>query len=317
MKNRNVVLVIALVVLIGIYWFMKKSEPVVEADRPFVRADSAKVDLIRIEMPDETVELKKEDNTWWVTQPMRYPAAEKTVQSAIQKLNEMKRLSLITERPDRFADFQVTDSGATRVTIGQGSKTTTFVLGKAGPTMQTSYARMASSKEVWEIAGNHIGTFKRKSKDWRDKTITNVEMSAINKVVIEYPKQTINVTLVDTVWHVDAGKEQFDASKELVERLTRMIAKISAVDFADTLSKDAFNSAEAHIVANLTTGEIIDLRLIPKDKEGNQYFLRKDGAPADYVIYKSTASALMKKPEDFKAKAESTTAKSGKPKIQA
>lgn len=317
MKNRNVVLVIALVVLIGIYWFMKKSEPVVEADRPFVRADSSKVDLVRIEMPDETVELKKEDNTWWVTQPMRYPAAEKTVQTAIQKLKEMKKLSLITERPDRFADFQVTDTGATRVTIGQGSKTTTFVLGKAGPTMQTSYARLASSKEVWEIAGNHTGTFKRKSKDWRDKTITNVEMSAINKVVIEYPKQTINVTLVDTVWRVDAGKQQFDASKELVERLTRMIAKISAVDFADTLSKDAFNSAEVRIIAQLTTGETIDMRLVPKDKEGNQYFLRKEGAAADYVIYKSTASALMKKPDDFKPKAENTTAKSGKPKIQA
>jgi len=302
MKNRNVLLLAALVVLVGIYWLMRKSEPVVEADRPFISADSAKVDLIRVETPEETVEMKKEDNKWWVTQPMRYPAAEKTVEAAVQKLQQMKKLSLITEKSDRFADFQVSDSGATKVTIGQGNKTSTFVLGKAGPTMQTSYARLASSNEVWEIAGNHAGTFKRKAKDWRDKTITDVEMKSIDKVTIEYPQQTITLALSDTTWKVDAGKEQFEGSKDLVERLTRMISKISAVDFADTLSKDVFDHPEAHIVASLSTGETVDLKLVPKDAEGNQYYLRKDGATADYVIYKSTATALMKKPEDFKQK---------------
>ena len=36
---------------------------------------------------------------------------------------------------------------------------------------------------MWEIAGNHAGTFKRKAKDWRDKTITDVDMKSIEKVV--------------------------------------------------------------------------------------------------------------------------------------
>ena len=73
------------------------------------------------------------------------------------------------------------DSGATRVTIGEGNKSSTFLLGKAGPTMQTSYARLATSKEVWEIAGNHTGTFKKKSKDWRDKTITSFDEKGAEK----------------------------------------------------------------------------------------------------------------------------------------
>ena len=317
MKNRNLLLLVALVVLIGIYWMIQKNQPVVEADRPFVEADSAKINLLRIESPDETVELTKEGDKWWVTKPIRYPAAEKTVQTAVQKLKEMKRLTVVTERADRYGDFQVGDSAATRVTVGQGGKTTTFVLGKAGPSMQTSYARLENSKEVWEIAGNHAGTYKKKAKDWRDKTVTDVDMNTISKVVIEYPQQTVTLTLVDTVWKVDAGKEKFDGEKSLVERLTRMISKMNAVDFADTLAPNAFDKPEAHVVTTLTTGETIDFKLIAKDAEGNQYFLRKDGASSDFVIYKSTATALMKKSEDFKTKPEDGAAKAAKAKPHA
>ncbi len=304
MKSRNLLLIVALIVLIGVYWLMQKQTPVVEADRPFVSADSAKVDLLRVEAPDETVELTKEGDKWWLTKPLRYPAAERTVQTAIQKLQEMKKLSLITEKADRYNEFQVSDSGATLITVGQAGKTTTFVLGKSGPSMQTTYARMANSDEVWEIAGNHAGTFKKKAKDWRDKTITDVDMNTINKVVVEYPDQTITATLVDTVWKIDTGKEQFDAEKSLVERLTRMISKTNAVDFVDTLSANAFDHPAAHVVATTTEGETLDLKLIPKDEEKKQYIVRKAGASSDYTIYESTANALMKKPDDFKKKLE-------------
>jgi hypothetical protein len=317
MRNRNILLVGALIVLIGIYWFVKKSQPVVETDRPFVTADSAKVDLLRIESPDETVELAKEGDKWWVTKPVRYPAAERNVGTALQKLHEMKKLSMITEKDERYNEFQVSDSGATKVTIGQGGKTVTFLVGKSGPSMQTTYARMANSKEVWEIAGNHAGTFKRKSKEWRDKTITDMDMTAINKVVMQYPLQAVTASLVDTTWKIDDGKQSFEADKSLVERVTRMISKISAVDFADTLGPSAFDKPEAHVVATLNTGETVDLKLIPKDADGNQYFLRKDGASSDFVIYKSTATALMKKADDFKVKPEDLKDKTGKAKAKA
>jgi hypothetical protein len=243
-------------------------------------------------------------------------AVTAVVQTAIQKQQEMKNLSMVTERPDRYADFQVADSGATIVTIGQGGKNTSFLLGKPGPTLQTSYARQVASKEVWEIAGNHSGTFNRKAKEWRDMKITTVDMNAIQSVVLEYPSQSVRLSLADSVWKVDTGKEQFEASKDLAERLTRMISKFSAVDFADTLAPEAFDKPEAHIIATLNTGETIDLKLIPKDEAKSQYYVRKQGASSDFVIYKSTADALMKKPEDFKQK-DDQTSKEAKAKTHA
>ena len=79
--------------------------------------------------------------TWKLAQPVPYPAASKTVDAAVGKITAMKRLSLITEKPERFNEFQVGDSAGTKVTVSDGKKQTTFYVGKASSS-GNSYARL-------------------------------------------------------------------------------------------------------------------------------------------------------------------------------
>jgi hypothetical protein len=302
--KRSITLIVVLAVLLGIYWLVQSRRPVVSGARPFVEYDSAAVNLMRMETATDTVELRKEGEQWSLTVPLKFPAAQSTVQQAISRLREMEKLTLITSNTDRHSEFQLNDSLGVKVTIGQGNKLTTLYVGRTGPTGQTTYARLAGSGDVWEIGGNHASTFKRKAKDWRDKTITEFNLGDFRKITLRYPDQTLTLSLVDTAWKVDAGREQFDAANDLVERLTNLLARMSGVDFADTLSANAFDQPVFQLQAELAAGQTVDLKLIPKDADGNQYYLRKAGATADYVIYKSTANALMKKAEDFKPKAE-------------
>jgi hypothetical protein len=301
--KRSITLIIVLVVLLGIYWLVQSRRPVVSAARPFVEYDSAAVNMIRVETGTDTVELRKDGDQWNLVVPLKFPAAQRTVQQAVSRLRDMEKLSLITKNAGRQGEFQVNDSAGVEVTIGQGNKLTVFYLGRTGPTGQTTYARMANSNEVWEIGGNQAATFKRKAKDWRDKTVTEFNQGDIRKITLRYPDQMLTLSLVDTTWKVDAGREQFDSENDLVGRLTGLLSRMSAVDFADTLGPDAFDKPVFELQAELASGETVDLKLIPKDTEGNQYYLRKAGGLADYVIYKSTANALMKKAEDFKPKA--------------
>jgi hypothetical protein len=307
--KRSLTLIIVLAVLIGIYWLVQSRRPVVATDRPFVEFDSAAVNLLRMETATDTVELRKEGEQWNLLAPLKFPAAQKSVQQAVGKLREMKKLTLVTSNPDKQGEFQVDNASGVRLTIGQGNKTATIVIGKAGSTGQTSYARLADSKDIWEIGGSHAATFKRKAKDWRDKTITEIDKEAFKKFVLRYPDQTITVTRADTVWTVDTGKGQFAGSSDQVGRLTNLLSRMSCVDFADTLKADAFDKSALQLTAELTTGQTIDLKLIPKDAEASQYFVRKMGAPADYIIYKSTANVLMKRADDFKEKAEDSSDK--------
>jgi hypothetical protein len=301
--RKAVTLIIILVALLAVYWMVESDNSVVTTTQEFIEADSASITKMEIHSAQNDVVLVRESSGWFVEGEKQYPVDDRTLSLAITKFEQMTKKALISERPEKFADLQVDDSSGVKVTVTQGDKVTTLLLGKAGPTFQTSYARIAGSNEIWEISGNHRGSFDRKRDDWRDKKVCDYEMSDFNKFVLTYPDQSFSATLQDSVWHVKSGSNEFDADGKLIERLSRMASRISAVEFADTLAENAFDQPDFHMIADLASGESLDIKLI---KDGDEkYFLRKAEALSDFVIYKATAEALMKKPEDFVRKEES------------
>lgn len=304
--KRSLILLMILVALIGIYWAVQSSRPVAKADRPFVALDTAKVVMLRVESATDVVELSRRGAQWFVTAPLEFPATSRNVEQALGRLTEMKMLTLITNRAERFAEFQVDDETGVKVEASDGKTTAAFRLGKMGPTGGTCYARMEGSNDVWEISGNQTPSFKRAVKDWRDKTISEYDREDFLKFTVEFPGQSFTLTRQDTTWKAKSEAEEFDADKNQVSRLTGLLSRMSGVDFADTLSSGAFDSPACRIVAEFVTGETLDLRLIPRSDDDNQYFVRKAGALADYVIYKSTADVLIRKLSEYKPKPETS-----------
>ena len=300
--KRSVVLIIMLVVLIGIYLLVQsRKQNVVSANRPFVVVDSAAVSKLYVESATDTVQMEKQSDKWMVTKPINYPAADKTVAMALGRFREMEKLSLISSKPDRQAEFQVGAADGAKVVVTQGGKSVAFYVGKSGSTGGTSFARLDGSNDIWEVSGVYAPTFKRKAKDWRDKTITELEAANFRKFTISYPSygETFTVTLEDTTWRVDDGKRKYDAQKDIVGRVTNLLSRMSTIDFDDSLGPSYFDVPRCHFMAEMVDGSTVDLRILPKDAEGNQYYLRKAGAAADFVIYKSTAEVLMKHAGDF------------------
>jgi hypothetical protein len=312
--KKPLLLIVVLAALLGLYWLVQSKKPVVEADRPFVEVDSAKVVGLEITTGGELVVLSKEGDTWKVIKPLQFPAAQKTVQMALERFKQMKRLSLISEKAGRFREFQVDDSAGVKVRVSDGKKGTTFYLGKTSSTGNT-YARIDGTNEIWEVAGNQTGTFKKKARDWRDKTITELNQADFRKLNFRYPGtgKGMIATKLDTVWKVETPTETFTAFPGMVDRVTGLLSRMSAVDFADSLQPELWNKPVFDLIADMTDGTTINLKLIAKDADENQYYVRKAGAPTDYVIYKATANVLMKQPADFKEKPAGDAAGSKKP----
>jgi hypothetical protein len=295
--NRSLMLAGLLIVLFGVYWFVNKSEPVAQTNVPLVNADSASVSFMKIVTATDTVELRKEGDGWKVSGAKPYPANSQNVGRALQKFAQMTRKAVVTDKPDRYAEFEVDGAKGVQVVVTSGGKEQTLILGKPSPSMQTSYARVEGDKEVWEIGGNHASTFRRPRADWRDKTITTLPMDSIRKVTITFPTEQVVLSKVDTTWSGTMNGTPFTAAKSQIERVTRLLSKMSAVEFSDTLSDAAFSTPECTVLAEMSDGSSTELKLVKRDDK--QYFLRKSGALSDFVIYNSTAEVLMKKPDDL------------------
>lgn len=298
--KKPVLLLALLVVLLGIFWLVNRARThEVPAGQPFVQVDSAKVNKMQVTASGESVELVKEGDNWTMTRPVNYPAATKTVQSALGKFKDMTRLVIVTDRREDIRRYQVDDSAGTKVSVGDGKKNYVFYLGKISQ-VGNSYARMDGSNEVWEVAGNNSGTFKRKAKDWRDKTITEFTAADVKKVTLRYPDETLTVEKQDTLWSVSNGRVTFIGQKGPMDRMSNLVSRMQTVDFADTLPPNAFDAPAATITIETNSGSPIELKLIPADTTSSKYFLRKTGATADFIIYKATADVMMKRMDDFK-----------------
>lgn len=303
--NKTLVLGAVLLALIGIYVVVNQSEPVAKANVPIVEADSADVTALRIVTSTDTVDLRKEGDGWKILGAKVFPANTANIGRAVQKFAQMTKKAIVTEKPDRYSEFEVDGTKGVMVTVTAKGKESTLILGKAGPTMQTSYARLEGSKEVWEIGGNHASSFRRPSSDWRDKTITALPMDSIRVVQVKHDNVELVLSKQDTNWTSTENGVAFPGVKQQIERVTRMLARMNSVEFADTLTDATFANPTATVNVEMLDGSRTELKFVPRDDK--QFYVRRTGAMTDYVIYNSTAQVLLKRKEDLVDKPKPTS----------
>ena len=127
-------------------------------------------------------------------------------------------------------------------------------------------------------------------------------MDSIRKVSITQNGSTLILEKQDSLWNATENGVPFAATKQNVERVTRMLSRMNTVEFADTLTDATFATPKGAVIAEMMDGSRTELLLVPRDDK--QYFVRKIGALTDFVIYNSTADVLLKKKEDLIEKAK-------------
>ncbi len=298
--KRTLLLLVVFFLLIGALWLMRSTEPVAKKAKPFIEADSASVQGLGIVYGPDSVYLAHRDDGWWLEYPIEYPAVERTVGTAVGKLGSMNIDGLITDNPESFTKYEV-DTVGVRVYVVAEGKSTGFIIGKNASNFQHTYMRRVGQNDVWLVKGSYRNVFGKVLKDWRDRTITDLPMESVREVEIIYPEETISLAWQDSLWKVTAPGKSFDGETPLVERLLRLMCRINTVDFLDTLKDMSFEKPEAILRAEFEGYEPLELKLIPFDEKGEKYVLEKTGALTHFIIYKATATTLMKRAEDFRS----------------
>jgi len=306
MKKQTWILIILAVVLVLLFWVSRTRTPVQRGSEYFVKFDSATVHKIEVKYDTMDVVLEKRGDQWWVTKPMEYPANPTFGADMAGKVADLKIENLITEQPAKQGMFDVTDSAGTAVTVYDDAKPPiTLVMGKIDEGYRHTYMRLADSNKIYLIKGVYKSYFTRNVKDWRDKTIAKYNADDFRGFVLEYPDKKMELTLQDSVWIARIGSEQFVAKKNIVDRLVNMAHNVQCFDFVDVLDASKFDfSKPAFILRATTTAGDFTLKLLPENKEANKYLVEKDGVPTHFVIYESTAKALMKDFDEFRPEKE-------------
>lgn len=254
-KFDNRILLIVFIVLAGILVVSKfiRSK---RADRTFkaelVLVDTSRVTKIRLYPRSENKEeilFIRSGNEWSVKKgDIISDAGKESVENLLSEIIRIKPQRLAANSKEKWKDFHVTDSLATRIKIEEdGKETLDLMIGRFSYKQQNNpyaaygrsnisgitYVRLAGEKEVYAIDGFLSMTINMGFNHWRNQIIIRTNKSDLTKLTFGYPADSSFVASKrDTIWIVD--KELADSAK--MEQYLNMLSYRNSTFFVDDYS---------------------------------------------------------------------------------
>jgi len=318
MSRTTMVLAGILVLQLVVWGITSIDRQHVTEQKPFLSQDTSQIDYVHIKNKDGEVTLQKVGGNWKVTSPYNFPANDSYTGTLVEKLAELKLESFITGSKDKWKDYEVDDSSAAYVEAGrQGGVMDKFYCGKPSKTYTHTYIRRAGSDDVWLVSGTPRSSFTRRPKDWRDKSILELDRTMIERVELKFPDETVTLvrdisspkqdtTLVkgDTTWKVMTGKgSPLMADDKPLNRFFNTLSKLRALDFldvgTDTLPDMTTPEFTVEVFLEGNQHEVVDFKAQPGEEK--HWAVRKHGVESTmFMIYESSVKNLMKRAPEFK-----------------
>ncbi|MFC2086231.1 DUF4340 domain-containing protein [Bacteroidota bacterium] len=269
LKNLAIIFValLAVVVIIRLYE-SKKGERSFRKD--IVNFDVANVSDISIipKSGAEQVNLSKKSAGWIVKNgETSYNADETMVENMMNDLLKLipKRVAATTK--EKWSDFEVTDSLATRVIFKDGNKTLADIfIGKFSyqqPKNQyqqqgtmTSYVRLADEKIVYAVDGFLSMTYNRDINSFRNKYIIKAKKTDLNKITFNYPDSSYTMLKENNKWMING----LLADSTSVDKYLSSIATTSNQDFVDNVEIGTLGPAQYSVLIEGDNFNPIDVK---------------------------------------------------------
>ena len=310
-KNRIVIGAVAFCLLLGLtFWVIggRNQQPGETEELPSLDLDKEAITSLEVIRPgQEPVVLSKSDGAWRVLKPLDAAADQTNVESALNRLADLRIKRVVATRPENYARLQVDETSAVRVIVKAGDDALTeLMIGKYGNGM--TMVRVGDRDEVFGASGSLRYAFDRELKGWRDRKIVDVAADGVQSIRFESPNGTFQFQRGEQGWTIVEGLKALDEfDPKQLDALVTTAARLIASDFAaDEISPARAGLTEPGATVTLTVAEDpnpIVLDLGDSTAESGEVYLRRQGNETLYLVSTYLADRLQpgatafKKPE--------------------
>lgn len=285
-------LLILLVVLVAIYFITTVTK---KEDRTFqsqiVEIDTAAITQIKI-IPKinggDEISLSRSGNEWQLeSNGQNFPPDETAIQNVLNELVRLRTERVAATDASKWAQFEVTDSTATRLKVYDGSDLMADIyLGKFSYTQapqQNQYQRQqpkmfthiraAGDDRVYVVEGMIKMTIQPNIKTYRAKDLASLDPAMIKKVSFNYPDMSFTLANENNTWMINGTP--VDSAKTV--RYLSKFRRLTSNNFIDDVMGE---SGAAPYIVSLEGDNFmpIELRAIPADSV-NQYIVTSSLLP--------------------------------------
>lgn len=292
MNRNHIILVVLAIVLAGAAYMVLQRPGEIGASgstaATIATYDSSAVDKMEIRSTLGRVVLEKQAGKWMVVEPVRYPASEEAVTTAIGKGRAIALASLVSSNPEKQAMFMVDTSGTLVRIYEKENQRAAFWIGKPSSTFRENYVRRDGSNEVFLATELLTPSFARRLDEWRDKKIFSMDKEGITSVGFRYGDTTFTLALEDSIWRIGTQTAQEAAVTSFLGSLTAF----STDDFVDSAI-----SSPPRLTAAIDAGGT-QMRFY-FDKETEKYLVQTSTSPQWFEVQSWRVNQVLKRKKDF------------------
>lgn len=226
---------------------------------------------------DATVRLERSGagGAWMVD---GHPADSAQAASLVAALDSVGTGAPVSVNPDNHARMEVDSASARLMVLERDGGADTLLLGKAGPSYGTVYARLPGHDEVHLLQADLRAHAHRSAADWRSKRIAAVDTTAVGAVEVARDGSTFRLERADSVWTADGSPADPQAVRDLLSEL----AGLQAQSFppADTTGAAERDPDRTVTVFGTDGSQLLVVRLWEPEEGGNTSLTGSAEGPA-------------------------------------
>lgn len=292
-KIDNKILLIFLVILIAIFFVGRmlknnKTEKSFKTELVFIDTSTVtSILLYPIAENQEEIKFFEENGKWLVSKgEIISEAGNNSVEGLLDQVIGIKPKRLASRSKDKWEEFHVNDSLATRIkVIENGNKVTLDLMvgkftyqqsqdpyGGRGNVIGTTFVRLRDDTEVYAVDGFLTMSVNREFNSWRNQLLTNIRKEDVTKFVFSYPADSGFVAMkMDSVWMINTTIADSLKMDEFLSSLAYMdhtefvdgFKPLSSPDFELTIEGNNFSPVSIQAFGNSENGYIINSSINP------------------------------------------------------
>jgi uncharacterized protein DUF4340 len=202
------VVLAALLVAVGVFYYVYDVRMAPEREKAEGRkgrvfsAETQDVTQLTLKRPAESIELKREGESWQMTAPLRARADRGPVEEVISNALTSKIDREIAAAPASPAEFGLDKPAAELTMTLKDGKQLGLLLGGKSPTGVWVYAQERGKPNVFVIGDSVLRDATRPVGDFRDKTILAFDRPQVTGLEIVTRDDTIALEPADTRWKI-------------------------------------------------------------------------------------------------------------------
>jgi ribosomal protein L12E/L44/L45/RPP1/RPP2 len=306
MNPKGLLIAVGLLAVLGgaTWWSNKKQASASKSTDTTTKVLSIPADQVqevRVKNPAQTLDLRRDNGKWQMTQPEALPADQDTVGSLVGTFSALNADTVVEAKAADLAPYGLTSPKLDVQIVKKDGKTDNLLIGDETPTGSGSYAKLANDARVFTIGSFVKTSIDKTPNDLRDKRLLTFDSDKLTRVDLQAKNENVEFGKNNqNEWQI-LKPRPLRADGSQVDTLVNSLKDVR-MDLSDDAKKASAAFSSGARVATATVADAGGNQTIEVRKDKDNYYAKSTAVAGIYKVSADFGKNLDKKLDDFRNK---------------